>query len=80
MKKLFNEKAAKLFVLFYMLIFSESSILAQTPNVAQIEEPKTGMEILLFFGLLLFMILAPAFKKREWPRLRKGYNYPLQKN
>ena len=75
MNKFFTAKAFKLFLIFLPALLSQTSVSAQTPSVAQIEEPKTPTEFILFFALLLFVLLAPAFKKREWPRLRKGYDY-----
>lgn len=78
MKKFLDRKAFKPLLLFFLLAFSITALPAQTPNVAQIEEPRTGTEIILFSALLLFMLLAPAFKKREWPKLRKGYTYTSQ--
>ena len=75
MNKLFTKNSSKLFLFFFLFTFPVTMTFAQPPNIAQIEEPQTGIEILLFFGLLLFMLLAPAFKKREWPKLRKGYDY-----
>jgi hypothetical protein len=79
MNKFYSGKLLKSLLFFFVLIFSATLVSAQTPNVAQIEEPITGIEILLFLSLLLFMLLAPAFKKREWPKLRKGYDYFVDK-
>ena len=75
MKKLYKQRALKSFLFFFLPTFFSTAVSAQTPSMAQIEEPKTGIEIFLFLGLILFMLLEPAFKKREWPKLRKGYDY-----
>ena len=75
MNKLLMGKKLKVISFFLLTLVATTPILAQKANVAQIEEPRTGTEMALFFGLLLFALLAPAFKKREWPKLRKGYSY-----
>lgn len=75
MNKFLNRKLCKAILSCFLFLIPATFVSAQSPNVADIEEPKTGIEIILFFTLLLFMLLAPAFKKREWPKLRKGYSY-----
>ena len=75
MKNLFNRLFTK--PIFFLLLFllSITTVSAQPENINALEEPKTAVEVLLFFTLLIILLLAPAFKKREWPKLRKGYTY-----
>jgi hypothetical protein len=65
---------ARLFIAIAVVLLSGISVFAQSDSAAQTE--RSGViEIILFFSLLLMAIVGPAFKKREWPKLRRGYDY-----
>ena len=48
-----------------ILLISSVSVNAADNNSTLTDEPLRGVEVFLSFALLLFLIVAPAFKRRE---------------
>jgi len=61
--KIISKRAGFTLLTLVILLFSSVSVFANDNSNSA--EPLQGMEGFLSFALLLFMIVAPAFKKRE---------------
>lgn len=62
MKKLLKGLNFKFMVVLLALLISQLSVWAADASI-QTDKPITGGNVVLFFALLVFVIVAPAFKK-----------------
>lgn len=74
MNKLFKSVSFKFLAVFIILFISSVSVFAADKNSALTNQPLAGLEAFLSFSFLLFVILAPAFKRRERRTFLNGNN------
>lgn len=65
MNNLLNRSGFKSLAVLLVLLISSVSVFAADNTSTLTNEPLRGLEVFLSFALLLFTIVAPAFKRRE---------------